>query len=82
MWEGIYYSILISGLIITAGSGILYGVFQIVHSRLRYAKFYYPSIPLIGMLVVMFVICIETPCYVYKKVTKESVIERLHKSRE
>ena len=82
MWEGIYYSVLISGLIITAGSGILYGVFQIVHSRLRYAKFYYPSIPLIGMLVVMFVICIETPCYVYKKVTKESVIERLHKSRE
>lgn len=82
MWEGLYYSMLISGLVIIVGSGILYGVFQIVHSRLKYAKFYFPAIPLTGILLIMIVICIGTPCYLYKKITKESVIERLHKSRE
>lgn len=82
IWEGIYYSAIIAGLLITVGSVTLYGIFEVVHSRLKYAKFYFPSGALVCILIIMFLGCVGIPLYLYRKTVKESVVERLRKSNE
>lgn len=82
VWEGLYYSLIITALLTTAGSAALYGVYKIVHSRLGYARFYFPYIPLAGIILVMILVCVGVPLFIYRKIASESVIERLRRSRE
>lgn len=82
VWEGLYYSLIITALLTTAGSAALYGVYKIVHSRLGYARFYFPYIPLAGIILVMILVCVGVPLFIYRKIASESVIERLRLSRE
>lgn len=80
--EGIYYSLIVSGLVTTIGSGIMYGIFKIVHARLGYAKFYFPFVPIGIIILIVFTTCICVPLIMYKKIADESVIERLRVSGE
>lgn len=80
--EGVYYSLIVSGLLVTLGSGVLYGIFTVVHSRLGYAKFFFPYLPMGMIVAAVFVTCICVPLALYKKIAKESIIERLRISGE
>ncbi len=82
VWEGLYYSLIITALLTTAGSAILYAVYRIVHSRLGYARFYFPYMPLAGIVLIMIIVCVGVPLIIYRRIATESVIERLRRSRE
>lgn len=82
VWEGLYYSLIITALLTTAGTAILYAVYRIVHSRLGYARFYFPYMPLAGIVLIMIIVCVGVPLVIYRRIAAESVIERLRRSRE
>lgn len=75
--EGNTYAIISAALILTVGSGALYGAFQIVKVQAAYAVFTYPVLQIIVPLVIVLMICNLVPVLVYKIGTTKSVIERL-----
>lgn len=80
--EGIFFSTIVSGLIGSAGSGILILLFQVLKSRLGYAKFYFPYVGMGVVIVMLFIICIMIPLVLYRQIANESVIERLRVNGE
>lgn len=77
MFEGTYYGIITLVLILTAGNAIVYGVAGLAQKMANYAVFYYPLIPMIIMVIVIFAVCMIVPILVYRVLAKESVTERL-----
>lgn len=75
--EGIFYSLIVTGLTLTAGSGVLYGMRQLVNQRIAYFTFSYPWAALLCGVMFLFAICIVIPLVLQKKTVRDSVIERL-----
>ena len=75
--EGNTYAIITAALVLTVGSGALYGAFQLVKVQAAYAVFTYPVLQIIVLLVIVLMICNLVPVLVYKIGTTKSVIERL-----
>lgn len=65
--EGIFYSCVITGLIMTVGSLCLTGLAYMMKQRIAYFHFSYPFWSLLLCIVVLFVSCIGIPLFMYQK---------------
>ena len=76
--EGGIYALVTTGLIMTLGNAFLLLVADAVPHMADYAKFEYPFALVICLIFAIFIICLSVPTIVYRAVSKETVIERLH----
>ena len=76
--EGGIYALVTTGLIMTLGNAFLLLVADAVPYMADYAKFEYPFALVICLIFAIFIICLSVPAIVYRAVSKETVIERLH----
>ena len=76
--EGGIYALVTTGLIMTLGNAFLLLVADAVPHMADYAKFEYPFALVICLIFAIFIICLSVPAIVYRAVSKETVIERLH----
>lgn len=76
--EGGIYALVTTGLIMTLGNAFLLLVANAVPHMVDYAKFEYPFALVICLIFAIFIICLSVPAIVYRAVSKETVIERLH----
>lgn len=76
--EGGIYALVTTGLIMTLGNAFLLLVANAVPNMADYAKFEYPFALVICLIFAIFIICLSVPAIVYRAVSKETVIERLH----
>ena len=76
--EGGIYALITTGLIMTLGNAFLLLVADAVPHIADYAKFEYPFALVICLIFAIFIICLSVPAIVYRAVSKETVIERLH----
>lgn len=76
--EGGIYALVTTGLIMTLGNAFLLLVADAVPHIADYAKFKYPFALVICLIFAIFIICLSVPAIVYRAVSKEAVIERLH----
>ncbi len=76
--EGGIYALVTTVLIMTLGNAFLLLVADAVPHMAHYAKFEYPFALVICLIFAIFIICLSVPAIVYRAVSKETVIERLH----
>ena len=76
--EGGIYALVTTVLIMTLGNAFLLLVADAVQHMADYAKFEYPFALVICLIFAIFIICLSVPAIVYRAVSKETVIERLH----
>ncbi len=75
--EGNTYAFITAILILTLGSAVLFGAFQIVKAQASYAVFTYPFCQTAISLAIVIIICNLVPVLVYKAEARHSIIERL-----
>lgn len=76
MWEGVFYTVGVLLLTLTAGVGITYAIYQTMNYM--GAEFWFPVLPFVGATAVLFVICMAVPVMAYRKMEKNrSLIERI-----
>lgn len=76
-FEGLYYALITIGFILTIGMAIIYGVSELTKNIADYATFVFPTLPLISLIIVIFIVCLITPSLVFKISSKQSIIERI-----
>ena len=76
--EGGIYALVTTVLLMTLGNAFLLLVADAVPHMADYAKFEYPFALVICLIFAIFMICLSVPAIVYRAVSKETVIERLH----
>lgn len=76
--EGGIYALISTGLIMTLGNAFLLLVADAVPHIANYAEFTYPFGLVAGLIGAIFVICLSVPGIVYRAISRETVIERLH----
>ncbi|MET0960624.1 MAG: hypothetical protein ABWX58_09890 [Psychrobacillus psychrotolerans] len=69
-FEGLYYAVITIGLILTIGMPIVYGVSQMTMQIAEYAVFIFPTMELIVLTIVIFLVCLLTPAIVFKASSK------------
>lgn len=77
VFEGGYYAAITTFLISTFGMVIIFEIAKSTKKIASYAKFAFPKLPFICLLVFIFIICLITPLVVYKYSSLKSVTERL-----
>ena len=80
MYEGMFYGIITTVLIVTLGSLMMYGAGRLSVNIADYAVFHYPYVLVAGVVVVLFAICIVVPAMVFRLVTKDTVTSRLREA--
>ncbi len=78
-FEGLYYALITTAIIMTLGNGILYGLAIMVPKIADYAVFHYPVMLITIVVTMIFFICLTVPNIVYRMNTKKSVTERLQR---
>lgn len=78
--EGMYFCLIIIGILLTAGTGILYAVGKYMKMQIPYFVSEYPWKLLGVLLVVLAVFSVGIPRWLYRKTSKKSSIEELHDS--
>ncbi|MEG2194204.1 MAG: FtsX-like permease family protein [Terrisporobacter sp.] len=76
-FEGLYYGGITTLLVSTLGMGIVFMIGEMTKMMADYAKFVFPTVPLISLTILIFAVCLITPGVVYKYSSKRSVTERL-----
>lgn len=76
-YEGLYYTGIITFLILTVGNLITYLSSKIAQKFADYAVFSYPYTLMIFLIFAITIICVSVPAIAYKYVSKKSIIERL-----
>lgn len=76
-FEGVYYAGITMALIYTIGIGIIFGVSVLTKNVADYAVFTFPTVQLVTLTIIIFIICLVTPVMVFKSSSKESVTERI-----
>ena len=79
-WEGGFYAIITSLLILTFGNGLLSLMARSVDQIADYAVFHYPVLLTGILLLCLFVICLTVPRIVFRCTAKESVTQRLRQT--
>ncbi|WP_251867177.1 ABC transporter permease [Enterococcus malodoratus] len=77
MFEGGYYALIVSGLVMTFGLGVTYILFSIVKKSATYASFNFPIVEIGISLILMLAICLLTPYLVMRSSSKHSLAERI-----
>ncbi|MPM84362.1 hypothetical protein SDC9_131433 [bioreactor metagenome] len=80
LWEGGYYAVINTLLLMTVGNVILFGVAKAVPKIADYATFNYPTMIILILLAVITAICLAVPPIVFKFSSHDSVTERLHQA--
>ncbi len=76
-FEGAYYALITSLLILTLGSGVIGVLARLTPMIADYAKVVYPFATMGIMILAIFAICMSVPPLVYRNVSKETVTQRL-----
>lgn len=76
--EGGIYALISALLIMTLGNAFLLLVADAVPEIINYAKFEYPVLLVLCLTAAIFAICLSVPAIVYRAVSNETIIERLH----
>lgn len=79
VWEGCLYSTVIYLLLVSIGSGVLYAISYFIQRERNTIQFTYPIEAMIVFMVVIGIVSIALPLYQYKKIEKQSLVERLTK---
>jgi putative ABC transport system permease protein len=81
-WEGAIYWLLTIAASITAGTGITYGLFWLVHNQdpIFLPKFIYPILPVAAVFGLIVLICTITPEICYHGIAKSTLVERLREA--
>ncbi len=77
MWEGLDYALITIGLILTAGTGLMYLSANLAVQIADYAVFSYPWKLMLLIAASILAVCILVPVLVYRTASKETVTERL-----
>ncbi|MCC3865916.1 ABC transporter permease [Terrisporobacter petrolearius] len=77
VFEGGYYAGITTFLVSTFGMAIIFEIAKTTKKIASYAKFVFPTLPVICLLVFIFVICLISPLVVYKYSSLKSITERL-----
>lgn len=75
--EGIQYGLVVTVLLASIGSGILYLVSNFIQAGQAKISFTYPTLAVVVLIVVVFIISILLPLLIYRRVEKQSIVERL-----
>jgi putative ABC transport system permease protein len=81
-WEGAIYWISSIAASITAGTGVAYGLFWLIHNQdaKMYPQFIYPVLPTALVFGLIIVICTVTPEICYRNISKSTLVERLRET--
>lgn len=79
-WEGGFYALITSLLILTLGNGLLSLMSGSVDKIADYAVFHYPVLLTVLLILCIFLICLTVPRIVFCSISKESVTQRLHQA--
>lgn len=77
MIEGGMYCGMVAVLVFTAGNAALHLLHVYMDTRISYFKFTWPWPMMIGILAVLFVLCVTVPVILYRKLEKESLPQRI-----
>lgn len=75
--EGIYYGLISLFIVGTVGNVMAYYLIQAFKNEADYAKYYFPTIPLIGIAIFVVVMSLLVPKIIFKATMKESIVDRL-----
>ncbi|MFV0393662.1 MAG: FtsX-like permease family protein [Coprobacillaceae bacterium] len=75
--EGVLYSAVITGLLLTIGTGVLYIVNQFIRAEKLDKAFVYPTLSVVILISIMFIISIILPLLMYRRIQKQTIIERM-----
>lgn len=75
--EGVFYSLIVTVLLVTAGTGALYVFGAVMDEKIVYFVFRYPAAEAAGCIMLLFVICTAVPLILLWRTERESVVERL-----
>lgn len=75
--EGVFDSLIITLLTVSAGSTLLYFLNRLIKKRIAYFTYQYPVVELEVCIMVLFVFCMVVPLLVQKRYEKDSVVKRL-----
>lgn len=75
--EGVFYSLIVTVLLLTAGTGALYAFGAVMDEKIVYFVFRYPAAETAVCIILLFVICTAVPLILFWKTERESVVERL-----
>jgi putative ABC transport system permease protein len=81
-WEGAIYWIMTIAAQVTAGTGIAYGLFWLVHRQdpIMLPQFIYPALPVAAVFCIIVLICTITPEVCYRGIAKAMLVERLREA--
>lgn len=82
VYEGLYYCMFTSILVLTLGSGILFISGKIMHHQVSYFTYQYPVICVLGTLFVMFLVSIFLPVCLYSGGARTESLRISSSSRE
>lgn len=77
MYEGMFYGIITIGLVMTIGSLMIYGTGSLCMRIADYAIFHYPIVLTAGICVLLIVLCVVVPAFVFRTISKDTVTDRL-----
>lgn len=77
VYEGAYYAIITSVLILTLGTLIMNVIGKYTVKVVSYGIYSYPIVTVIALIASLFVICLVVPVIVYKATSKETISERI-----
>ena len=75
--EGVFYSLIVTVLLLTAGTGALYAFGAVMDEKIVYFVFRYPAAETAVCIILLFVICTAVPLILFRRTERESVVERL-----
>ena len=78
--EGVFYSLIVTVLLLTAGTGALYAFGAVMDEKIVYFVFRYPAAETAVCIILLFVICTAVPLFLLWRTEQESVVERLKTS--
>lgn len=80
--EGLYYSVITIGLLLTIGLLVSKGVFGLIQNVIYFVEYGIPYGSILILFMLMLLICTIIPLIVYKSITKESIVERLRRYQD
>ena len=75
--EGVFYSMIVTVLLLTIGTGALYVFGAVMDKKIVYFVFRYPMAEMVLCIFLLFVICTAVPLILLSRTERASVVERL-----
>lgn len=79
LFEGMCYAGIESLMILIIGSGLVYGTGKYMMNLADYGVFCYPYKTVIVLLLLVWILCLCVPGFVYQSISKESITDRIRR---